>query len=298
MDFKRFKSSVFYRSSPSRVMKSIVFLSSIACLRGAALSFSLTAAVCSAQEPVVSTNGQTDTTTTGEEQAPPPPPPKDEFTLLAERLTDVKIPKSRLNRDLVNNDITDFSGKVLVKVSVDPATFPVYKVTSGDRLYNIAHKHYGSGHYGEYLAAYNEIDPSKLKIGQEIRMPGIDDAFNAAGLYPLMDQECSMILKARTDFIALEPELRALAGKPISTEVKEKLLACRKLVLDAMRALEREKTGVRESPQSVQVQLRSCAENLNRLAKGSYSTKQIASVHQRLGYAISYAIVWARNGYE
>lgn len=261
----------------------------------------------SAQEPTVATNGQTDTTTTTatEEEEPPPPPPKDEFTLLAERLTAVEVPKAKIDQSKIREGIntkaaglTDLSGKALVMITADPSTFPTYTITSGDRLYNIARKHFGSGHYGEYLAAYNEIDPSKLRIGQLIAMPEMDQAFNAAGLYPLMSEECAMILKARTDFLSLEPQLKAVAGKPISAETKQQLLDCRKLVLDTMRALGREKAGIREAPQSVQVQLRSCAENLNRLAKGSYASKHIARVHQRLGYAIAYTIVWARNGYE
>ena len=260
-----------------------------------------------AQEPTVSTNGQTDRAAAaeGEDAPPPPPPPKTEFMLLAERLTDVKIPKTKVDASLIKEGIstkaaglTDRSGKPLVDITVDPMTFPTYSITSGDRLYNIAHQHYGSGHYGEFLAAYNDIDPSKLRVGQEIRLPSIDEAFNAAGLYPLMSEECGMVLKARSDFQEMEPTLRTMAGKPISAETKERLLECRKLVLEAMHALGREKVGVREAPQSVQVQLRSCAENLNRLAKGRYATKHIARVHQRFGYSVSYAIVWARNGYE
>jgi hypothetical protein len=284
--------------------------SSVRCFFGSALFFAAAAAGF-AQQPTVATNGKVTapnnaaTTTSEEEQPPAAPQPKDEFTLLAERLTALEVPKARIDPSLIKDGITtkatglrDLSGKVLVSITVDPATFPTYRITSGDRLYNIAHKHYGSGHYGEFLATYNEIDPSKLKIGQEIRMPEIDEAFNAAGLYPLMSEECATILKVRTDFLAMEPALTAAAGKAISPEMKDQLLACRKSTLSAMEALGREKPGVRKVPNSVQIQLRSCAENLNTLAKGQYSTEHIARVHQRLGYAISYAIVWARNGYE
>lgn len=302
--------------SDSRPMKLHFFSrSSVRCLFGSALFFAAAVAGV-AQQPTVSTNASgngnaaetnnTTTTTSAEEEQPPAPPqPKDEFTLLAERLTALEVPKAKIDPSLIKDGITtkaagltDLSGKALVTITVDPATFPTYKITSGDRLFNIAHKHYGSGHYGEFLATYNEIDPAKLKIGQEIRMPEIDEAFNAAGLYPLMGDECATILKVRTDFLALEPALAAAAGTAISPEMKDQLLACRKSTLGAMEALGRDRPGVREVPNSVQIQLRSCAENLNTLAKGHYSTKHIARVHQRLGYAIAYAIVWAKNGYE
>ncbi|MEZ5328269.1 MAG: LysM domain-containing protein [Verrucomicrobiales bacterium] len=280
----------------------------VRCFSGSALIFA-TAALSLAQEPTVSTNGNVadpnNATTSTEDQPPAPPEPKDEFTLLAERLTAVEVPKAKIDRSRIEDGITtkaagltDLSGKALVTITVDPATFPTYKIASGDRLYNIARKHYGSGHYGEYLAAYNEINPSKLTIGQEIRLPEIDDAFNAVGLYPLMSEECGTILKIRSDFMALEPALTDAAGKAITPEMKEQLLTFRKLTLGVMESLGSDKPGIREAPSSVQIQLRSCAENLNILAKGHFSTKHIARVHQRLGYAISYAIVWARNGYE
>ena len=240
----------------------------------------------------------------------PKPEAQDEFSILAERLTKVEIPETRIDKAAAAEQerkgfvqtkaagLVDRAGKALVEITVDPDKFPTHTIASGDRLYLIARKHYGSGHYGEFLATYNQIDPNKLKIGQAVRIPTIEDAFNAAGLYPVMKAECGAILGVRTDFMQIEPQLRALRGKAIAPETKSTLLELRKRVLTTMNDLLSEKTGIKTPPSSMRIQLRSCAENLNRLAKGSFGGQQIDRVHQRLGFAVAYAIVWARKGFQ
>lgn len=49
----------------------------------------------------------------------------------------------------------------------------VHKVAKGEHPGDIARKYYGKRSLGEKLASYNGIDPSRLRIGQELRIPDV-----------------------------------------------------------------------------------------------------------------------------
>ena len=48
-----------------------------------------------------------------------------------------------------------------------------YTVQSGDTLYDISNRYYGTGIYFDDIAEYNDIeDPSQIKAGDTIKLPG------------------------------------------------------------------------------------------------------------------------------
>ncbi len=56
-----------------------------------------------------------------------------------------------------------------------------HRIAAGESLSTIAKKYYGDPQEYKLLAAYNKIaDPSKLKVGDEILIPGADEAASAA----------------------------------------------------------------------------------------------------------------------
>lgn len=57
-------------------------------------------------------------------------------------------------------------------VNVDPTSFPrTYVIQPGDNFSKIAQAVYGRASWAKWLAEQNDVDPSKLQIGQEITLP-------------------------------------------------------------------------------------------------------------------------------
>ena len=53
-----------------------------------------------------------------------------------------------------------------------PANSPsTYTVKAGDTLWTIAQQHYGNGQRWSQISEANNIDPAKLRVGQQIRLP-------------------------------------------------------------------------------------------------------------------------------
>ena len=74
-----------------------------------------------------------------------------------EKLKKEKLEKERLEKERLEKEKNTYPKTHIVK--------------SGENFSTIAQKYYKPGVLGQWLAAQNEIDPSKLQVGQKITLP-------------------------------------------------------------------------------------------------------------------------------
>jgi hypothetical protein len=201
------------------------------------------------------------------------------------------------------------------RIRVFPASAPSgplesndsYTLTRGQTLARIAQLRYGNAHYSHVIELYNRLkDDTKLPIGLLVKTPDLKTILADEKLYPLMADETDALLAARSTFMEIEIALwdarKAAATGPlaITPEVKQSLLSAAEKAEKASAGFAQKKPGVVAVPAKAVNQMKSIALTLKSLAAGKCDENgyDIDMVHQRLVFALSDAILWARNGYK
>ncbi len=177
-----------------------------------------------------------------------------------------------------------------------------YVIASGDNLNKIAVSGYGRAGYWRLLKLYNACDPEKLKIGQVIEVPELTWWLEEEGIVPLFKDAAEALMEGRTLFMEAEDMLLAAGeGTEVSSseDVVGKIVAAQKLLTQAREAFGSEREGVEGVPTSTLLQLRTAAELMGEVAQNpGKAQKEMAEVHERLGNALTYCIIWAREGFK
>lgn len=186
------------------------------------------------------------------------------------------------------------------KLTEPPPQGPIreYVVAVGDNLSKIALRAYGRAGYWRLLKLYNECDPAKLKVGQVLKAPELDWWMEEEGMVPLFEDAVEAMMAGRARFMEMEEALET-AGETLDESTREGLLQARELLQRAGEAFMREREGVKGEPNSTVQQLRTAGELIQELAGSAFkSQRKRAEVHERLGNALTYGIIWAREGFE
>jgi hypothetical protein len=86
-----------------------------------------------------------------------------------------------------------------------PAAEVEHTIVHGDTLDPIAQARYGSRHYSRLIALVDHVDSSKLRIGQKIALPSIDDL--AKPLAQKVPEGTAALLRAHAAWTAASPGL-------------------------------------------------------------------------------------------
>jgi hypothetical protein len=184
---------------------------------------------------------------------------------------------------------------------------PSYTLTRDLTLWRIGELRYGNAHYSGLILLYNKLkDAAQIPAGQVVKTPDLKALLTDEKLYPLMADEVDALLAARSSFLAVEADLwtarKASPAGPmtITTEVKTALLAAAENVDKGIAGFGQKKPGVVAVPAKAVGQMKSLVEKLRALSAGKCdeSGHDIDMVHERLVFALSDAIRWARNGYK
>ncbi len=174
-----------------------------------------------------------------------------------------------------------------------------YVVAQGDNLSKIASQAYGRAGYWRLLKLYNDCDPEKLIVGQVVRAPDLNAWLEAEGILPLLEEPVTELMKARETFMEAEASMES-SGTVADEATKARILEA-KTRLERAQALFMEAwEGVTGSPNSMVQQLRTAASLMGEVADGGAAGRERkqAEVHERIGNALTYCIIWARDGFD
>jgi len=173
----------------------------------------------------------------------------------------------------------------------------VHFIEKGDTLGRISERAYGRTRYWRILKLYNQCDPTKLKIGQEIKAPELDWLLASCGLQEKLPSVAAGMLKIHQDLIKVEDSTPDLE---FSEEQLKEIDKLGTLAGEIQKALRVKETGIANPPYATLKQLRTCRKHLNKIASGKNARNQKTHslAHEHLSNAIVYSVLWAKDGFK
>ncbi len=183
------------------------------------------------------------------------------------------------------------------------AHLPEYIIKSGDSLTKVSAEAYGRRGYWRLLKLYNDADPNRLKVGQVIKTPEIAWLLEQEGVVPLFADAAEDLMKGRAIFMETEDELRKQvtgANKVApDEEAKKQIKNAQRLIAAAGEKFAEKREGVSGLPNSTLQQLRTVSKLMGQVAEGTSNTAgKMSLVHEHFGNALTYCIIWAREGFK
>ena len=114
-----------------------------------------------------------------------------------------------------------------------------------------------------------------------------------------------LLLKARSQILAIEGPIKAAYGDkpawdPVSVppHIVKAIRELQGTLDDAVEGFGEDKPEVEVKPHKLIEQLREANKILDQMAEGKSGTPDVDGIHQRIGNAMSYTILWAQHGYK
>src|ERR1044071_2406702 len=179
-----------------------------------------------------------------------------------------------------------------------------YKLREGETLASVARLRYGHQKYSSVIKLYNHIeDETKVAANQTLRLPDVSEILAQEGLTKVVPQEVNLILCSRAKYDRVLDQLRTL-GSPRGTDsipdnIKQELYEAADDLRQATESLKLLKPGVSAAPLRTIGQLEECMGQMWELTErlDSYGY-DIDMVQQRFALALTYSIIWARDGFK
>jgi len=179
-----------------------------------------------------------------------------------------------------------------------------YKLREGETLASVARLRYGHQKYYSVIKLYNHIeDETQVAANQTLRLPDVSDILAEEGLTKVVQQEVNLILCSRAKYDRVLDQLRTLHGltgtDSIPENIKQELFEAADDLKQATESLKVLKPGVSAVPLRTIGQLEECMGQMWELTEhlDSYGY-DIDMVQQRFALALTYAIIWARDGFK
>jgi len=178
-----------------------------------------------------------------------------------------------------------------------------YKLREGETLASVARLRYGHQKYSSVIKLYNHIeDETKVAANETLRLPDMSDLLAQESLTKVVPQEVNLILCARAKYDRILDQLRTLSSTradSIPDNLKQELFEAADDLQQVIESLKVLKPGVSAMPVRTIGQLEGCMGEMLGLTErlDSYGY-DIDMVQQRFALAITYAIIWARDGFK
>lgn len=183
-----------------------------------------------------------------------------------------------------------------------------YTLREGDTLASIARLRYGHQNYSDVIKLHNHIeDPTAVAAGATLRVPDIATILTEEGFTKVAASEMELILCSRAKYNRVESQLRALRrDRPlrervvVPQKIKQELLEGADDLQQATESLKSNKPGTSQPPSKMIRQLEGAMWGMRELAEGANDGYgyDIDMVQQRYGLGLTYAIIWAREGFN
>jgi len=178
-----------------------------------------------------------------------------------------------------------------------------YKLPSGETLANVARQRYGHQNYYRVIKLYNHLgDEAQVAADDSLRLPDISVILAEEGLNKVAAQDMALILCSRAKYDTVVDQLWALRrqNNQLPEGVKRELLEAADDLQQATESLKQAKPGVSGAPAKLIRQLEQAMDGMKYLAEGQFDSYgyDIDMVQQRYALALTYAIIWARDGFK
>lgn len=182
-----------------------------------------------------------------------------------------------------------------------------YKLRNGETIAGVAKLRYGHQHYYRVIKLYNHLeDERQVAADHALRLPEMSVILAEEGLTKVAAQEMALILCARAKYDRVVKQLWDLRIQPtadyqVPEDVRRELLEAADDLQQATESLKQLKPGVTGVPRHMVGQLEQNIAGMRDLAEGEHSDPNgydIDMIQQRYALALTYAIVWAREGFK
>ena len=175
-----------------------------------------------------------------------------------------------------------------------------YKIPRGETLNGVAQLRYGHRNYYRVIKLYNHLaDEAQVAADDKLRLPDISAILAEEGLNKVAAQEVTLILCSRAKYDKVVDQLRAHRPQ-LSEDTKRELLEAADDLQQATESLKQPKPGVSGAPLKMIGQLEQAMIGMQALAAGHFDSYgyDIDMVQQHYALALTYAIIWARDGFK
>jgi len=181
-----------------------------------------------------------------------------------------------------------------------------YKVQNGETLAGIAKLRYGHQHYYRIIELYNHLEnEGEVAADYPLRLPDMSVILAEEGLNKVAAPEVTLILCSRAKYDNVVDQLwarhQSTAKNQLSEDVKRQLLEAADDLQQAIASLKLAKPGVSGVPAHMIEQLEENMNGMQALAEDKHSDPEgydIDMIQQRFAFALTYAIIWARDGFK
>lgn len=182
-----------------------------------------------------------------------------------------------------------------------------YKLRNGETIAAVAKQRYGHQHYYRVIKLYNHLDDERqIAADHALRLPEMSVILAEEGLTKVAAQEVALILCSRAKYDKVVKQLWDLRIQPnadyqVPEEVRRELLEAADDLQQATESLKQLRPGVSGVPRRMIGQLEQSMGGMRDLAEGDHSDPNgydIDMVQQRYALALTYALVWARDGFK
>ena len=174
-----------------------------------------------------------------------------------------------------------------------------YTVRAGETLETVATQRYGHPHYYGVIKLYNHLDDeAQVSANQILRLPDMSAILAEEGLARVIPHEVNLILCSRAKYDNVLGQLRA---HQLTDDVKQQLLEAADDLQQVTESLRTIKPGMTGMPLRMIGQLEQCRDGMRVFTDtGRFDSYgyDIDMVRQRYALALTYAIIWARDGYK
>ena len=179
-----------------------------------------------------------------------------------------------------------------------------YKLRDGETLASIARRRYGHQKYSAAIKLLNHIqDDIAVNAGTILRVPDMSLVLKEEGVTNVAPTEVEQILCSRAKYDRVVAELWRPRSQRTSLPptIKQELLEAADDLQQATEGLKTAKPRIKNAPTRMIGQLEQNVEVMRSLAAGDSSDPNgydIDLVQQRYALAVTYAIIWAREGFN
>ena len=173
-----------------------------------------------------------------------------------------------------------------------------YKLPQGETLNHVAELRYGHRNYYSVIKLYNHLeDEAQVAAGHNLRLPDMSVILADEGVTRVAAHEVVLILCSRAKYDRVVDQLRA---HQLSEDTRRELLEAADDLQQAIESLKQPKPGVSGVPAKMIGQLEQAMTGMRDLAEGHFDSYgyDIDMVQQRFALALTYAILWARDGFR
>lgn len=176
-----------------------------------------------------------------------------------------------------------------------PEKITTHTIKPGGSLTAVSEEAYGRTRYWRILKLYNEVDPSRLQVGQQLKAPDIPWLLSSCGLEHHFPKAVTNILKVKELLTTIQDKPTPPTDADLSNIRKTA-----ELISEAQTELLTKQAGITGRPTATVKQLQTVKSHLLHIANKTRlgRTDPHSLAHEHLSNAIVYGVLWAQGDFQ